>query len=89
MVEVVAPERRRKFSGIIVSVPTIPALARARCYLNQQGASGRVTLVITGRLRVPMDFVKALALGADGIAISNSALQAIGCVAASISAATS
>jgi len=31
---------------------------------------------------VPIDFVKALALGADGIAISNSAMQAIGCVAA-------
>ena len=65
-----------------ISVPTIPALARARRYLNQQGASGRVTLIITGGLRVPIDFVKALALGADGIAISNSAMQAIGCVAA-------
>ena len=65
-----------------ISVPTIPALARARRYLDQQGASGRVTLIITGGLRVPIDFVKALALGADGIAISNSAMQAIGCVAA-------
>ncbi|MCK5649573.1 MAG: glutamate synthase, partial [Gammaproteobacteria bacterium] len=44
--------------------------------------SGRVTLIITGGLRVPIDFVKALALGADGVAISNSAMQAIGCVAA-------
>ncbi|HED36502.1 MAG TPA: glutamate synthase [Gammaproteobacteria bacterium] len=65
-----------------ISVPTIPALARARRYLDEQGASGRVTLIITGGLRVPIDFVKALALGADGIAISNSAMQAIGCVAA-------
>jgi glutamate synthase domain-containing protein 2 len=65
-----------------ISVPTIPALARARQYLDQQGASGRVTLIITGGLRVPIDFVKALALGADGVAISNSAMQAIGCVAA-------
>jgi glutamate synthase domain-containing protein 2 len=65
-----------------ISVPTIPALARARRYLDEQGASGRVTLIITGGLRVPTDFVKALALGADGIAISNSAMQAIGCVAA-------
>ena len=67
-----------------ISVPTIPALARARRYLDAQGASGRVTLVITGGLRVPIDFVKALALGADGVAISNSAMQAIGCVAARI-----
>ena len=65
-----------------ISVPTIPALARARRYLDEQGASGRVTLIVTGGLRVPIDFVKALALGADGIAISNSAMQAIGCVAA-------
>ncbi len=73
-----APEMFRNH----ISVPTIPALARARRYLDAQGASGHVTLIITGGLRVPIDFVKALALGADGIAISNSAMQAIGCVAA-------
>ena len=65
-----------------ISVPTIPALARARRYLDEQGASGRVTLIITGGLRVPIDFVKAMALGADGVAVSNSAMQSIGCVAA-------
>ncbi len=73
-----APEMFRNH----ISVPTIPALARARRYLDEQAASGRVTLIITGGLRVPIDFVKALALGADGIALSNSAMQAIGCVAA-------
>jgi glutamate synthase domain-containing protein 2 len=65
-----------------ISVPTIPALARARRFLDDAGASGRVTLIVTGGLRVPIDFVKALALGADGIALSNSAMQAIGCVGA-------
>jgi len=73
-----APEMFRNH----ISVPTIPALARARRYLDEQGVSGRVSLIITGGLRVPVDFVKALALGADGIAVSNSAMQAIGCVAA-------
>jgi methylamine---glutamate N-methyltransferase subunit C len=67
-----------------ISVPTIPALARARRFLDARGASGRVTLIITGGLRTPIDFVKALALGADGVAVSNSAMQAIGCVAARI-----
>jgi glutamate synthase domain-containing protein 2 len=62
-----------------ISVPTIPALARARRHLD---ASGRkdVTLIITGGLRRPADFAKALALGADAIALSNAALQAIGCL---------
>ena len=62
-----------------ISVPTIPALARARRHLDESGR-GDVTLVITGGLRLPADFIKALALGADAIAVSNSALQAIGCL---------
>ncbi|MBT4908163.1 MAG: hypothetical protein HOK98_06490 [Rhodospirillaceae bacterium] len=62
-----------------ISVPTIPALARARRHLDQ-AARKDVTLVITGGLRTPADFAKALALGADAIAVSNSALQAIGCL---------
>ena len=64
-----------------ISVPTIPALARARKHLDNLGR-GDITLIITGGLRMPEDFIKAMALGADGIALSNSALQAIGCVAA-------
>jgi glutamate synthase domain-containing protein 2 len=62
-----------------ISVPTIPALARARRFLDEARRSD-VTLVITGGLRLPADFVKALALGADAVAVSNSALQAIGCL---------
>ena len=41
-----------------------------------------MTLITTGGLRTPADFIKALALGADGIALSNAALQAVGCVGA-------
>lgn len=67
-----------------ISVPSIPALARARHCLDQLKASGRVTLIITGGLRTHTDFAKALALGADGIALANSAIQAIGCIAARI-----
>jgi methylamine---glutamate N-methyltransferase subunit C len=62
-----------------ISVPTIPALARARRHLDRCGGDD-VTLIVTGGLRVPADFVKAMALGADAIAVSNSALQAIGCL---------
>ncbi len=62
-----------------INVPTIPALVRARKYLDKVGAS-HITLIITGGLRVAEDFAKALMLGADAIAVSNSALQAIGCL---------
>jgi glutamate synthase domain-containing protein 2 len=62
-----------------ISVPTIPALARARRHLD--AADQNVTLVITGGLRKPADFIKAMAMGADAIAVSNSAMQAIGCIA--------
>ena len=62
-----------------ISVPTIPALARARRHLDNCGAEG-VTLIITGGLRTPADFAKAMALGADGIAVANSAIQAVGCL---------
>ncbi len=63
-----------------ISVPTIPALARARRHLDRLGRSD-ITLVITGGLRKPADFIKAMALGADAIAVSNAAMQAIGCIA--------
>ena len=62
-----------------ISVPTIPALARARRHLDASGA-GDVTLIATGGLRHPADFAKALALGADGVALANAAIQAIGCI---------
>lgn len=62
-----------------INVPTIPALARARRHLNKIGRND-ITLIITGGLRVPEDFAKAMMLGADAIAVSNAALQAIGCL---------
>ena len=64
-----------------ISVPTIPALARARRYLDHRGYN-HISLIITGGLRTPADFVKALCLGADAIALATAALQAIGCVGA-------
>jgi glutamate synthase domain-containing protein 2/nitrite reductase/ring-hydroxylating ferredoxin subunit len=63
-----------------ISVPTLAALPRARQHLDMRGRSN-VTLIVTGGLRTESDFVKALALGADGVAIANAAIQAIGCLA--------
>jgi len=63
-----------------ISVPTLPALARARQFLDRH-TDGGVTLIVTGGLRTAPDFAKAMALGADGVALSNAAMQAIGCIA--------
>jgi len=67
-----------KYIKAATSIPTIFALHRARTFLDEQGA-GNISLVITGGLRVSSDFAKALALGADAIAISTAALIACGC----------
>jgi methylamine---glutamate N-methyltransferase subunit C len=49
--------------------------------VNLDSRGGKdVTLVITGGLRVAEDFAKALMLGADAVAVANSAIQAIGCL---------
>src|SRR5204862_3480297 len=62
-----------------ISVATIPALARARAHLDRVGRRD-ITLVATGGIRDGADIAKALALGADAVAIANSAIQAIGCL---------
>ena len=59
------------------SVPTIYALARARKYLDTVHAD--IDLVITGGLRVSADFAKALAMGADAVAIASAGLIAAAC----------
>jgi len=59
------------------SVPTIYALYRARKYLDSVGSD--ISLVITGGLRVSSDFAKAIAMGADAVAIATPALLALGC----------
>jgi len=60
------------------SIPTVYALDRARRYLETRGIEG-VTIIATGGLRVSSDFAKALALGADVVAVGTAALMAIGC----------
>ena len=59
------------------SVPTIYALSRARTYLDDHKSD--ITLNITGGLRVSSDFAKALAMGADAVAIGTAALIAAAC----------
>ena len=59
------------------SIPTVYALARARRYLDDSGS--KAALVITGGLRVSADFAKALAMGADAVAVATAPLIAAAC----------
>ena len=59
------------------SIPTIFALHRARKYLDEHDLD--IDLVITGGLRVSSDFAKALAMGADAIAIASASLIPVAC----------
>lgn len=59
------------------SVPTLFALYRARKYLDQADAD--IDLVITGGLRVSSDIAKAVAMGADAVAVATAALVAAAC----------
>ena len=59
------------------SVPTVYALYRARKYLDSIGSD--ISLIITGGLRVSSDFAKAIAMGADAVAVASSALIALAC----------
>lgn len=59
------------------TVPTVFALHRARKYLDSINSD--ISLVITGGLRVSADFAKALAMGADAVAIASAGLMAAAC----------
>lgn len=59
------------------SVPTIYALYRAKKYLKEHNSN--IDLVITGGLRVSSDFAKAIAMGADAVAIASAAMISAAC----------
>ena len=59
------------------AVPTIYALYRARKYLDS--VKSDISLVITGGFRISADVAKALAMGADAVAVASAALIAAAC----------
>ena len=60
-----------------VGLPTLPALCRTVSFLKQKGLQNKVSIVISGGLVTPGQFLKALALGADAVAIGTIALLAL------------
>ena len=60
-------------------IPGIAAIRLARKALDDVGKTGEISLVYAGGIRNGGDLAKALALGADAVAIGHSALMALNC----------
>jgi glutamate synthase domain-containing protein 2 len=60
-------------------IPGIAAIRQARKALDDVGKTGEITLVYAGGIRNGADVAKALALGADAVAIGTAALVALNC----------
>ena len=74
-----APAPARIIATEETGVPGIAAIRQARKALDDVGKSGEITLVYAGGIRNGGDVAKALALGADAVAIGHSALMALNC----------
>lgn len=71
-----------KFMKDNVGIPPIFVIRRARQYLDKVGSD--VTLCITGGFRDSSDIAKAIALGADAVALATTSMIAIGCIQAKV-----
>ena len=60
-------------------IPTLAALRLAVEALEEMNVVGQVQLVISGGIRTGADVAKALAMGADAVAIGQGVLMALGC----------
>jgi len=60
-------------------IPTLAALRLAVEALEEMDAVGEVQLIIAGGIRSGADVAKALAMGADAVAIGQAVLMALGC----------
>jgi len=61
-----------------ICVPTVFAIPRARKWLDAHGHTD-ISLLVTGGFRTSADAAKAIALGADAVAVATAAMMAIGC----------
>ncbi|MGQ9553463.1 MAG: glutamate synthase-related protein [Anaerolineae bacterium] len=70
-----APKVVRNHMGIPIEL----ALAAVDDRLRQEGIRNQVTLIASGGIRCSADMMKAIALGADAVAIGTAALISLGC----------
>jgi len=62
-----------------VGIPTLAAVRQAVDALEDLNMKGTVQLIVSGGIRTGADVAKALALGADAVAIGQGVLMALGC----------
>ncbi len=62
-----------------LGIPTLPALVQDVRSLEDRGVKEEISLVVSGGIKDGADVAKALALGADAVAIGTGAMVAMGC----------
>ena len=62
-----------------VGIPTLAAVRQAVEALEDLNMRGKVQLIVSGGIRTGADVAKALAMGADAVAIGQGVLMALGC----------
>jgi glutamate synthase domain-containing protein 2 len=63
-----------------LGIPTLPALVQAVRSLEDMGVKDEISLIVSGGIKDGADVAKAIALGADAVAIGTGAMIAMGCV---------
>jgi len=63
-----------------LGIPILPAIVQATRALEEMNLKEEISLIVSGGIRDGSDVVKAMALGADAVAIGTGAMIAMGCV---------
>jgi glutamate synthase domain-containing protein 2 len=62
-----------------LGIPILPAAVQAVRTLEEIGVKDRVSLIVSGGIKDGADLAKALAIGADAVAVGTAAMVAMGC----------
>ena len=62
-----------------VGIPTLAAVQQAVLALEELNMKGKVQLIVSGGIRTGADVAKAMAMGADAVAIGQGVMFAMGC----------
>ncbi len=62
-----------------LGIPTMPALVQAIKTLEEMGVKDEISVIVSGGIKDGADIAKAIAIGADAVAIGTGAMVAMGC----------